>query len=343
MPRTKLLLITLLLASSPALAHDAGVPLVVASVPSNVERELSFVKDALAEVRRDELNYRLDRDLLKDAYAANIEKIQLFLAIVLGAFTAFGFFGVRSVGVLRNEFKSELDELRKLRTDLVSQIKELESQQKDAQKKLGDLSNKDADHDKRLRVLEIQEKAGTYIQGGQHARALEYITVGLTLDPDDRLLLGGKFTCLFQLGRYSEAGDVGRDLLKREPDEISLAENLAEVYLVGGNLAAFEDLIAKCKAAILSGPHPAVIDYFDVFRLFLKQDLAAMKDQIREKLKTWTGVSARIPGWGFSEIRKELVTRNDLKGREHFLRFLEVMEGHTDAATLEASLSGPDT
>jgi hypothetical protein len=113
--------------------------------------------------------------------------------------------------------------------------------------------------------------------------------------------------------------------------------------LIGGNLSAFDDLIAKHRTSILSSPHAAVLDYFDVLRLLLKQDLVAMKDQIRERLKKWTGVSARIPGWGFSELRKELARRSDLKGKEHFLRFLEVMEGRTDGSSVEQSLAGPDT
>ena len=64
------------------------------------QRELNRLNDALAEVRRDQLNYKIERDLLKNAYTSSFQTINLVLTMILGAFAVLGYLGLRGLGTL---------------------------------------------------------------------------------------------------------------------------------------------------------------------------------------------------------------------------------------------------
>src|SRR5437764_14025284 len=64
------------------------------------QEQLRRLADAVTEVRRDQLNYQIERDLLKETYGSNLQTINLVLTIVLGAFAVIGYLGVRSIGTL---------------------------------------------------------------------------------------------------------------------------------------------------------------------------------------------------------------------------------------------------
>jgi len=71
----------------------ASAPSALSQVSQTNDSSLRRVEDQLAEVRRDQLNYRLEKDLLKEAYSSNLQIINGVLVFFLGVISLIGFFG----------------------------------------------------------------------------------------------------------------------------------------------------------------------------------------------------------------------------------------------------------
>ena len=56
-----------------------------------------MLEDQFKEIRRDELNYQIEKDLLKETYSSNLQTLNLVLTIVLGLFSIIGFLGIRDI------------------------------------------------------------------------------------------------------------------------------------------------------------------------------------------------------------------------------------------------------
>ncbi len=54
--------------------------------PNQNDEQLRKIEDQLSEVRRDQLNYKIEKDLLKEAYSSNLQIVNAVIAIALGVF-----------------------------------------------------------------------------------------------------------------------------------------------------------------------------------------------------------------------------------------------------------------
>ena len=81
----------------------------------NVPEKLARIEESISEIRRDQLNYRIERDLLKEAFSSNYQTINIVIAIILGVFSVIGFLGIRDIGTIRRQYFNELNKLNDLR------------------------------------------------------------------------------------------------------------------------------------------------------------------------------------------------------------------------------------
>ena len=61
------------------------------SANEKLENELKKLSDQVTEVRRDQLNYQIEKDLLKETYSSNMDTINIVIAIILAIFGIIGF------------------------------------------------------------------------------------------------------------------------------------------------------------------------------------------------------------------------------------------------------------
>lgn len=115
------------------LSHESVTKDTQASNPQpslqDIREHLGRIEDAMKEVKRDELNYRMEKDLLKEAYASNLQTINTVITIVLGMFTVIGFLGVKSILQLQQAYRDKLDELSKLAAGFQAKFQEIETEQ----------------------------------------------------------------------------------------------------------------------------------------------------------------------------------------------------------------------
>ena len=300
-----------------------------------LQSDLQLVKEALQEVRRDQLNYRIVKDLLKDTYSSNIQTIHIVIMIILGVFTIIGFLGVKSISAIKREFQEELSELKKLREKYEQKFIEIKAEQDRNKDRFEELQNTNEEQNRRLKILEIQEKIGALLQNRNYHRAMEYITVGLEIDPHDVIMLKQKMDCLVSLSRSTEAIQCGKVLLEIAPDSLVTIVNLAELYLTTGDISESETLIGKHKKTIIEKYSNFLIWYFDLVKLYSMKDLEAIRHHIDDEIiQTSEGNVKRIEGWNFIDVRKTFEKDEATPLKTLFLKSIDFLDGKTDVSAL---------
>ena len=294
------------------------------------------LQNDVTEIRRDQLNYKIEKDLLKETYSSNLQTINILITVVLGVFTLLGFFGVRTIGALRKEYSDELKELAKTREQLVSQMGEITREQEEAKKKYTEVASVNDQQEKRLQVLEIQEKADKLLRAGNFIRALDYLSVGLSTSPDDLILLQMKLNALSGINQYSQAIEVGERILALEPNNIHAIQNICEAYLVSERLKEYETLKAKYEEILRKIGDGASIAFFEALRGVVTADVTVVKNSIAEYVrKASPGLSERIPGWRYSEVMGYLKDKEQSPAKVLFMEFLLVLQGQKDTKDIK--------
>jgi len=279
-------------------------------------QQIERIEDSLKETRRDQLNYTIEKNLLKEAYASNIETINIVLAVVLGGFSLIGYLGIRDIGALKKDYQTELQALTNVREKFESDVAKIAEEQR-AIESIND------EQDKRLKILEIQEKVRSLMEQKAFSRALEYISVGLDLDERNIFFFGTKGICLFRLRQYNDAITVYKHWLELEPEAVIPAANLLELYLIVRQFDMAEELEKKFMPAIVE----AFGDGFIYFQRSMKALLSGrgsvkkILDEYEEKYGGEVNINRR---WDYSDalfVINNIKESVDEEGRRVLIEF----------------------
>ena len=101
--------------------------------------ELNKIKDQLQEVRRDQLNYKLEKDILKEAYSSNLKTLEIILTFVVILFSLLGFFGLKSLWAVMDKIKKEIDEINILKSNYETKFNNIMNEQEGAKQKFEEI------------------------------------------------------------------------------------------------------------------------------------------------------------------------------------------------------------
>ena len=281
-----------------------------------LRRDIRTANDDLAILRRDQINYRLEKDFLKEAYASSLQSINIIVAIVFGVITVlvgvFGYFGVKSIRELRTDYAKELEQLKTAKIELERELSSFREKQTAVESRVGDLTKTNEEQDRRLKVLELVEKVGQVIQTRQWQWALNYISVGLGLDPANLILLGQKATCHGKLGEFSSAIESAMKILEIAPGDVACAWNLMELLALTSKSAEFESIYSKHKASVDEQRNGALIVYLRALLAMTKGDLLSAKAHLAPYVdKCADGAAPRLGEWAYDEAMHAISQMSD--------------------------------
>ena len=92
--------------------------------------KLHQLEEQLQQVKTNQLNYKIEKDLLKETYSNNYSRIQTIITIVLGLLTVLGFLGINSITKTKKEYENELKEFKDLKAQLEKDYDKLKEKQK---------------------------------------------------------------------------------------------------------------------------------------------------------------------------------------------------------------------
>ncbi len=291
----------------------------------------------LAELKANQHNYKIEKDLLKETYSSNQSSIQLIITIVLGLISVLGFLGLNSIWKTKKQYEKELAEFRSLKSDLETDYANFRKDQEDLDSRIEAINVLNQEQDVKLKILDIKEKAENYISRQAYIEALQYLAIGLELDPKSIPLLHYKALSNFKLQEYQKAIEIHEFVLEIEPNNVNSVFELAELYLFVGEHDKFEDHRREHPRELTPDLAKPRSLFFDALFSYLKGDESRINSIIDELLEN-VGNSQKkkhIP-WDFSDVNKFLSDKDDSSAKTIFSAFIEIASGKMHKTRFEA-------
>jgi tetratricopeptide (TPR) repeat protein len=246
-----------------------------------VQSEQKKLSEALEGVKKDQINYRLDRDLLKDYFGAHLYTIQIVLLIASGIIALIAGLGLANIRELRDKYDREFRKLRNLRRSWQKVLQKLSQDYKKIQQK-------NLDQDQRLAEIECILQGESYLARGDYRLALRWAQPALEKYPRSTAVWYRKGTAHVRAAEYEEASEAFRRLLEVNPEHEDAVLALAEVSLMAGRIDTYEQTIKRFQKIIQrvdDAESGRFIAYLDVLKLYILKDLEGMKDRIRRSVQ----------------------------------------------------------
>ena len=329
----KPIFVCILLLSSAMLAEAATNRTPVSD--GEIARDIRNLQDDIKEVRRDQLNYKIERDLLKEAYATNLKTVDVLITIAFGTITIvvsiLGFLGLRNVAAIRKEYQDDLAVLRKMKLEFESDLDHIKKREGETSDQVSNLAN-------RIQLLELQEKVAQLFKNNDFVRTLNYIEVGLSLAPEDETFLNIRYLCHLKLRNYAAALQSNETLLTKNAK--GAVANQAELYLIMKRISDYDQLMAKTTSF---GPpyelnEPELRIYLQALRSYMVGDEAKLKEDIQKYLELAApGQSKRIGTWMFDDVEVAIRDQPELPIKKLLVNFLNALSGRTPIESLKVS------
>ncbi|MDP3513646.1 MAG: hypothetical protein Q8S20_12930 [Sulfuritalea sp.] len=290
-------------------------------------------------LRRDQINYRLEKDLLKEAYASNLQSINITITIVLGVIGVLGYLGIRSIKEVKTDYTIELENLKRIKAGFERELNALRDRQKKFEGQVGDLAKTNEEQDRRIKVMELIEKVGSLIGSKQWPWALKWISVGLGLDENNFILLQQKATCHGHLGEIAAAIDANKACLAIEPEDLGVVSNLLELFALTNQGIEFEKLYHKHKTAIDEMNDGNLIVYLKALASLTKGDPDSYSKVLSELVnKIPNEAKKQIGAWSFDEAMVVISKLPEGKQRTLMVNTVRLFNGEIDSGGFKALL-----
>lgn len=251
-----------------------------------LQHDQKNVAHDLEILRRDQLNYKVEKDLLKETYSSNLQTINLVLSIVLGLSGVLGYLGLRNIKEIKNDYDKELDSLREIEREFKDRLKSLVVRQNEFEKAIEDLSKTNAEQNTKIQILELIEKIESLIREKNWKWALKWVSSALDLDPNNFILLAQKSVCHGKLGQMDDAISATKAMLKIEPDSETAILNLLEYLALSGRAREFEEVLNANEQLVAKERNGSLRAYLEALLVITNSDVAVAKQHLQAMIKT---------------------------------------------------------
>ncbi|HEY1047976.1 MAG TPA: hypothetical protein VGF79_16160, partial [Bacteroidia bacterium] len=88
-----------------------------ASDSISLNNRFDIIERNVKQIETNQLNYKIEKDLLKETYSNNYERINLIITIVLALIAILGALGIKDINNIQKNYKLELERLNNLRDE----------------------------------------------------------------------------------------------------------------------------------------------------------------------------------------------------------------------------------
>ena len=93
--------------------------------------KLIQIESDIKSIRNNQLNYNIEKNLLKEAYSSSLQTINIVISISLAVFGILGaivaFAGIKSIITLKREYQNKLNDMHKLGASYETKINSMET------------------------------------------------------------------------------------------------------------------------------------------------------------------------------------------------------------------------
>jgi len=248
---------------------------------TNFEEKINNINDKIEQIKQGQLTYQIEKDLLKETYSNNYDRINTIITIILGIVGVLGFLGIRDISSIKKEYSNELENLRRVKTQFEVKALNFESEKQKLEESLKDIIKQNDEQNNKIRVLEFKEKIKKLIDDNQLSSALEYCNLGIELSPKDVHLYNSKALVLARLNQFTESKNCFKKALEFEPENLFLVSNYVESLHFSNELNEAKALIEKNKSYFDFNENCKLLPFFGIIEKYFTSNETDFKNHIK--------------------------------------------------------------
>ncbi len=176
---------------------------------NKVQARINIIEYELGAIKRDKINYNIEKNILKDSFSNSMQVLNIILASLLlfvsiiGGF--FGYLGFKNISETKAKFSEELSELVKLRNSYRSRFTALLSREKEFLNRMKDIEETNKEQSRQIHVLELKNQLREAFKAKSHSLALALCDIGIKEAPTEYYFYGIKGSVYADLLEYNDA------------------------------------------------------------------------------------------------------------------------------------------
>lgn len=254
---------------------------------------LSFLERRVTLIDASQLNYKIEKDLLKETYSNNYEKISLFITLLLGLIAILGYLGIRDIGEIKEKYNKELSELRDIKSQFEIKSSEFDSRKKEIDDEIRVIIKENQDQNQKFKFIELKEKMLSLFKDRKLSLALEFSNAALDINPGDVSCLTAKGQILSQMNQFADALEIYRKSVEFNPNDSGSKFNYVESLYFSGKIEEAKLVIQENKELFENEQGGKLFELFELFELYHLNDIDKLKD-IAKNYVTYEKLNIKI-------------------------------------------------
>jgi hypothetical protein len=286
------------------------------SKDQEIELKVYALEHKLKTIAQSQLNYKIEKDLLKETYSNNYDRINIFIAIVLSIFGLIGYSGIRSINTIKKEYITELAELKSTKTTFEQKAIELDKESKKINLDLKTIFEENQNQNNQIKFLELKSKIKNLIKENNIILALEFLNAALKINPHDISCLSEKANIMIMLGKIEDSNKIHMKCYEENPEDINVAFNYVESLYFSGNIKLAKEIINKHKNEFEKKCDGKLLPFLEIIEHYHNKEI----DKLKEKAKSYVTLE------NIKETQNFMNKKWSLKEAHYFTHALEKSE-----------------
>jgi tetratricopeptide (TPR) repeat protein len=268
-----------------------------------INRKLDNLEHDVKQIETNQINYKIEKDLLKETYSNNYEKINFFITLILGVMGILGYLGLKDMSTIKKEYEQELNELRRIKGEFDFKSKEFDSDKKKFDEDFKSIIKENEEQSRKIKFIEMKDKVRSLIKENSLTGALEFANEALNITDDDKDLLNLKGIILCRLNQMNEAVICFQLALKNNPNDSATILNSTECFYFSRNIDAAKELINKHKTLFEQKENTKLLELLKIIELFFLEKKKELLDIVKQNIDSNNLKSKNkyINGWDLKE------------------------------------------
>lgn len=284
----KIILLVILCSCASYSAADSTIYLSLKDSIRQISKATGALQEELKIIRRDQINHEIEKNLLKETYSTNFTTFNAVVSIMLVIFGFFGFFGLRDINTQKKEYNTEFENKKRLFEELNSKNKQLlanfETKISNIDEELTDLKTnieqENVNSRNRLNLIYFKNNVTTSIEAKDYNIAYNILKENPSLAEENIDLLIQKGFLEIKLLHFKDAIQTQKLIIEKNNSTVAKT-NLIELLLLDNQYNEAVNYLEQYNSNISELFGPVIIDYLEVFSVFIKKDYTCLRNRIK--------------------------------------------------------------
>ena len=301
-----------------------------------LSKEISSLKKDLAKVERDQLNYKIEKDLIRETYSSNYKSMNMIITLILGVVGILGYIGIRDITSIKKEYRQELNSLREIQAEFRIKAKEFDSEKQKFDSEIKEILQQNELQNRKIKFIELKEKIGSLIQNNKNQEVIDFANAALELQPNDEYVLRFKARALCRTNQLDSSLEIYKKLLKIDPEsKINILDSIEVMYFANQHKEAAK-LISKNEKMFYEEVNGGLAKYLKIVELYHKDDSKQLIEELKNIIdfENLESLERKYIGWSFEEAKFYAAHQPKSENQKILQNAIWYLDGQVNGKTL---------